>query len=1788
MKNKATTTYKWAYLPFVFSSAAILATSVQAAPGASQQYQDAKQVGSANYEYVGGRTQIGLGVTDDGDASVDLNHVFSETQNSSTSAGLWAGYDLSGDDKGLKGRGVQVNHNWVSRDSAGRATHVNKVFGAYDRNEAGHDKATVGYGQENESLFWEGHVSKGLSGKKGARVINGKTVRDKAYDYGVGGSVGTFYKDSNVRVRAGLDHEWGDDVGAGEDTATNTTLSAGIEKFFQGTPHSVALDVAASRRNGGYETGSDDTDVTGKLSYRYDFGGASIYQPDRRYRRVRVEVPGSAGVAPRYAKKAQFKRIPTYKTVNTYGKKTIRTPYKQLVKSTMELEGQTFFKLNSAKLIPSAQTRLKQIASQIRKNGYKGSIRITGNTCGLGDPVYDQRLSEQRARAVRSFLIKNGFNANHLIARGLGKGHPKYPNTPDQGFKNRRVDIEYISERKAYKTGYRTETRNVRTGSRRVATGFKNVPAGFKDVMISGGRAGGPSRVIWRTEAIATSPAWVTRALHNNIQHNTSVNTYQTTAGSQSSNSAPVVVNDKEDIQCSTAPVTIDVLANDSDIDGDTLTISNVTNGAFGTTEVVNGMVVYTPSANACGQSDSFNYTVSDGHGNSSTATVSVNIAAAAANNAPNAVNDSATTNQGESVVINALVNDSDPENDNLTIDSVTQPENGFAEIINGQIVYTPDAGFVGTDTFTYTISDGHGGTATATETVTVVGTDTSVIATNDLATTDAGSAVTIDVLANDDTDATITRIVTAPSNGTAVINNGQIVYTPDAGFSGTDTFTYEVRDPAGNLATATVTVTVNAPANGINAAADQATTGRNTPVTIDVLSNDDADATLTGVLTQPANGTVSIVNGQVVYTPNAGYVGTDTFTYEVTDPQGNKTTAEVTVTVTAQGGGGLINAAPDQATTPENTPVTIDVLSNDDADATLTGVLTQPANGTVSIVNGKIVYTPNAGYNGTDTFTYQVTDPQGNMTTTNVTVTVTGSVVAAPDQATTTAGSPVTINVLDNDDSDATITRVVTQPGHGTAAVVNGEIVYTPNAGYVGTDTFTYEVKDPQGNLATTTVTVTVTPDGKINAADDSRTTDENTPVTIDVLSNDDADATLTGVLTQPANGTASIVNGKIVYTPNTGYNGTDTFTYEVTDPQGNKTTATVSVTVQGAIHAADDSKSTNENTPVTIDVLSNDDADATLTGVLTQPANGTVSVVNGKIVYTPNTGYNGTDTFTYEVTDPQGNKTTATVSVTVVGAIHAADDSKTTNENTPVTIDVLSNDDADATLTGVLTQPANGSVSVVNGKIVYTPNNNFNGTDTFTYEVTDPQGNKTTASVTVTVNGKVNAANDSKVTDENTPVTINVLSNDDADATLTGVLTQPANGSVSVVGGKIVYTPNNGFNGTDSFTYEVTDPQGNKTTASVTVTVNGKIDATNDKISTNENTPVTIDVLSNDDADAALTGVVSQPANGSVSVVGSKIVYTPNTGFSGTDSFTYEVVDPQGNKTTATVTVTVQGVINATDDYENTDENTPVKINVLSNDDSDATLTGQLSQPSNGSAQIVGNQIVYTPNNGFTGLDSFSYEVTDASGNKTDATVFVTVNAVNTAPIANDDSATTGCSAVTIPVLNNDSDDDGDVLDLLTVSGMSLGTAVISGNNIVYTPASDCDKGNIGTDNFSYTITDGHGHTVIGGISVDVQGVGCNAGCTKANTDEAWTTEGQPVTINVLANDDGKTTLTVINTDYIDPNKGSATIVGNQVHFTPAAGFTGIVTFGYDIEDVSGYQDYATIVVYVENAQP
>ena len=293
-------------------------------------------------------------------------------------------------------------------------------------------------------------------------------------------------------------------------------------------------------------------------------------------------------------------------------------------------------------------------------------------------------------------------------------------------------------------------------------------------------------------------------------------------------------------------------------------------------------------------------------------------------NTLPIAVDDNGTVDEDSQITLDVLSNDTDADNDSLSLVSVLPGNNGTTSIVGNQVLYTPDADFNGTDSFSYTVSDGKGGTDSATVSITVnpvddapIPTNTVPVANDDTATTDQNTAVQVQVLANDsdaDSDALNVVSVNAGSNGSTSIDNNQILYTPNADFFGTDSFTYDISDGNGGTTTATVTVTVTEETlpvvtNTVPVANDDAvTTEQNTAVQVQVLTNDsDADSDALNVVSASAggNGSTLIENNQVLYTPNADFFGTDSFTYEISNGNGGTDTATVTVTVTQAGDSG-------------------------------------------------------------------------------------------------------------------------------------------------------------------------------------------------------------------------------------------------------------------------------------------------------------------------------------------------------------------------------------------------------------------------------------------------------------------------------------------------------------------------------------------------------------------------------------------------------------------------------------------------------------------------------------------------------------------------------------------------------------------------------------------------------------------------------------------------------------------------------------------------------------------
>jgi hypothetical protein len=347
-----------------------------------------------------------------------------------------------------------------------------------------------------------------------------------------------------------------------------------------------------------------------------------------------------------------------------------------------------------------------------------------------------------------------------------------------------------------------------------------------------------------------------------------------------------------------------------------------------------------------------------------------------------------------------------------------------------------------------------------------------------------------------------------------------------------------------------------------------------------------------------------------------------------------------------------------DAAATPQGVPVTLAVLGNDAGEGELAIVgYTEPGNGTLRLnPDRSFTYTPALGFFGEDGFTYTVRDAAGDTATGTVTVTVTRPnlpPLPGDDAARTAAGEGgVVIPVLDNDadpDGDALALVAVETPGHGTVQVEPGgeNLRYTPQAGFVGTDSFAYTVSDGWGGTATASVTVAVeAPNTAPAATEDRVTTQPGTPVTIDALANDDdpegGPLTLAG-LTMPAHGTLTLTpEQRFVYAPDPGFVGSDGFTYTVRDAGGLQAEGRVVVEVaprNAPPTAIPDSFLLTDGLPLRLDLLANDndpDGDPLRLTALTLPTAGRLAVnPDRSVTYTPAPGFAGTDGFTYRVGD-------------------------------------------------------------------------------------------------------------------------------------------------------------------------------------------------------------------------------------------------------------------------------------------------------------------------------------------------------------------------------------------------------------------------------------------------------------------------------------------------------------------------------------------------------------------------
>lgn len=446
-------------------------------------------------------------------------------------------------------------------------------------------------------------------------------------------------------------------------------------------------------------------------------------------------------------------------------------------------------------------------------------------------------------------------------------------------------------------------------------------------------------------------------------------------------------------------------------------------------------------------------------------------------------------------------------------------------------------------------------------------------------------------------------------------------------------------------------------------------------------------------------------------------------------------------------------------------------VATDIDSVALTYSVVANPSHGTVTITDaatGAFTYTPAANYNGLDSFTFKANDGSlnSNIATISITVTAVNDAPLTVDGSLTITEDTPQSDLLTATDVDSTpmTYSIVTNGSHGTVVITDpatGAYTYSPMSDYYGPDSFIFKANDGllDSNIATVSITVTAVNDAPL-AVDGIVVAVEDVPQSGTLIATDVDSAPLTfSIVTSPAHGTVTIIDaatGAYTFAPAADYSGPDSFTFKANDGTLDSNTVTVSITitsVNDAPVAVDGSLAVTEDMAQSGTLVATDVDSASLSySLVTNPSHGTVTIIDpatGAYTYTPAADYNGPDSFSFKANDGTLDSNVASVSITVAAvndAPAAAADNYSLNAGTTLNVaapGVLINDldiDGDA-LSPVLVQgPTHGLVNLnADGSFSYTPDTNFVGTDSFTYQATDATLSSPITQVTLVVNAVV-----------------------------------------------------------------------------------------------------------------------------------------------------------------------------------------------------------------------------------------------------------------------------------------------------------------------------------------------------------------------------------------------------------------------------------------------------------------
>ncbi len=902
---------------------------------------------------------------------------------------------------------------------------------------------------------------------------------------------------------------------------------------------------------------------------------------------------------------------------------------------------------------------------------------------------------------------------------------------------------------------------------------------------------------------------------------------------------------------------------------------------------------------------------------------------------------------------------------------------------------------------------------------------------------------------------------------------------------SGVDHFQYSVTD-GGVARWVNLDITVNhvnrlPVAQSILAGGDE-----DTVITGSVVGTDADNDPLTFVLVSgPDHGSLTFhSDGTYSYTPDADYSGGDGFLFKVNDGHGDSNTAFVALTIDAVNDAPVLQDVSTGILEDQSTSFTdLDFLRNaitfdNDSERLTYALVSGPSHGSLDYhSDGTFTYTPDADYNGTDSFTFKAND--GNADSNVATWTfgiepVNDAPVANYASVSATEDTVLTGAVSASDvDHDKLIYSLVSGPAHGSLVFHNdGTYSYTPDADYNGSDQFTFKANDGTVDSGTETVAIYIEPvNDAPTASGGANSGDEDTTISGQVAGGDvDDDKISFHVVSGPAHGSLSFnLDGSYSYTPNADFNGSDSFTFASNDGAVDSAPATVSLTVNpvnDAPVAGDGSASGNEDSNITGSAHASDvDHDNLSYSLASQAQHGSVSLgSDGSYTYTPNANYHGSDSFDFQVSDGHGGTDYGHITINVASVNDlpvAADASASLAEDGSVSGTLSATDaDGDALSFSVASNPAHGSLSLgTDGHYVYTPNANYHGADSFDFTVSDGHGGTDTGHVAITITsvndapvgnvGSFSGAEDSNITGT---VTANDVDGDHLTYSIYNPVSLPSGAQAISVGvraqhggvvfhsdGSFVYTPDANYHGSDSFQFRAFD--GTVFSAPTTVYLN---------VSSVNDVPVAQTGSFSINEDSFLSGSV-------------------------------HATDADEDRLTFSLYSSAPSAPGGSDA-------TPPSI---------GTQHGRLSFQSNGT-------FFYTPDANYHGSDSFQYRAFDGQAYSAPTTVYININSVNDAPVANAPGTVNTGEDTAISGQASGSDVDLDSLTWSLVSGLD-GLSFSSDGAWTFNPNSNAtaqalDGGQTADLTFSYRAYDGTAYSepvtatvhVIGADEAPINGTG------------------------------------------------------------------------------------------------